>query len=61
VLDDIDPVIVKLWRINIKPEYRDWVVNLSSRRVSFTPPSLAAFLLNNEMRRAIIDCDPFSH
>lgn len=29
-VDDIDPLIIKLWGINISQEYIDWVANLST-------------------------------
>lgn len=64
-LNDIDPLIAKLWGINISQEYIDWVVNLPAEvpntPVSLAPPSLSAALLNNEMRRPVIGRDPFSH
>lgn len=65
VLVDIDPLILKLWGINMSQEYIDWVANLSTELPDTSLPSphcsLSAFLLNNKMRRPIIDCDLFSH
>lgn len=64
-LDDIDPLIIKLWGINISQEYIDWAANLSTDLPNTLSPSLhlplSAFLLNNKMRRPIIECDLFSH
>lgn len=44
-LDDIDPLIIKLWEINISQEYIDWVANLSAVLPN-TPllPPLSLFL-----------------
>lgn len=61
-LDTIDSVIIKLWVINKRQEYLDWVANLSTALPSTLFSSLhfsfsSAFLLNNKMRRLIIDCD----
>lgn len=39
-LDDIDPLIIKLWGINISQEYIDWVANLSTDLPSTLSPSL---------------------
>ncbi len=64
-LGDIDPVIIKLWEINISQEYIDWVANLSTDLPNTLSPSLhlplSTFLLNNKMRRPIIECDLFCH
>ncbi|KAI3362160.1 hypothetical protein L3Q82_012483 [Scortum barcoo] len=64
-LGDIDPLIIKLWEINISQEYIDWVANLSADLPNTLSPSLhlllTTFLLNNKMRRPIIECDLFSH
>ena len=40
-LDAIDPLIIKLWGINKRQEYIDWVANLSTTlqsTLSFSPP-----------------------
>lgn len=55
-LDDIDPLNLKLWGINISQDI-DWVANLSTDLPNTLSPSLHLFLLNNKMRTLIIDCD----
>lgn len=62
-VDVIDPVIIKLWKINRSQEYIDWVANLSTHLpnspLSSTPLFRPAFLL--KMRSPIIECDLLSY